>query len=254
MSPPQIPDSFANVAGERLDFAFHRGNPDRRELLVLGHGVTGHKDRPFLVEMATGWAAMGLNVLRFSWSGNGDSEGEFAASNITKEVADLDAVLTQLTTAGFAIVYVCHSMGGAVGVTRAAQDSRIKWLVSLAGIVHTRSFAENAFGHLVAGQGLMFDKPGLVLPTAYMADLRGIHSVIDQVDRITVPWLLIHGTADNVVLIQDSRDAYARATGDKTFVEVPGADHLFAPDAIPQVVETVGQWCLERFDRRPRVT
>jgi len=217
-------------------------------LLVLGHGVTGHKDRPFLIEMAAGWAAMGLNVLRFSWSGNGESEGDFAASNITKEVADLDAVLTQLTAAGFVIVYVGHSMGGAVGVTRAAQDSRIRLLVSLSGIVHPRSFAESAFGHLVAGEGLMFDKPGLVLPEAYMADLRGIDSVIDHIDRITMPWLLIHGTADNVVPIQDSRDAYARATGDKTFVALPGADHLFAPDAIPQVVETVGQWCLKRFD------
>lgn len=241
------PETLTNFAGERLDFAYHAGSPGRRELLVLGHGVTGHKDRPFLIEMAVGWAAMGLNVLRLSWSGNGDSEGQFAESNITKEVSDLDAVLATLVEAGFAIAYVGHSMGGAVGVKRAAQDPRIQWLVSLAGIVHTRSFAENAFGHLTPGEGLMFDKPGLVLPAAYMADLRGIGSVIDDVDRVTVPWLLLHGTADDIVPIQDSRDAVARATGDVMFVELPGIDHLFAPNAIPQVVKTVGDWCLDRF-------
>lgn len=250
MPAPLIPECLTNFDGEQLDFVYHPGNPDRRELLVLGHGVTGHKDRPFLIEMAEGWAAMGLNVLRFSWSGNGDSEGDFAESNITKEVRDLDAVLGTLVDAGFEITYVGHSMGGAVGVKRAAQDPRIRRLVSLSGIVHTRSFAENAFGHLTPGEGLMFDKPGLILPRAYMVDLRTIDSVIDEVDAIKVPWLLVHGTADNVVPIQDSHDAYARATGDKTFVELPGADHLFAPDAIPQVVKTVGEWCLERFDSK----
>jgi uncharacterized protein len=250
MAAPKIPASLSNSAGERLDFAFHGGARNRPELLVLGHGVTGHKDRPFLVEMAEGWAAMGLNVLRLSWSGNGESAGAFADSHITKEVADLDTVLATLTAAGFDITYIGHSMGGAVGVKRAAQDPRIRQLVSLAGIVHTRSFAENAFGHLVPGEGLMFDKPGLVLPAAYMADLRGIDSVIAEVDRIRVPWLLVHGDADPVVPIQDSRDAYARATGDKTLVELPGVDHLFAPNAIPEVVKTVGNWCHDRFARQ----
>ncbi len=247
MARPPIPETLTNHAGERLDFAFHAGDATRSELLVLGHGVTGHKDRPFLIEMAEGWAAMGLNVLRCSWSGNGESEGEFAESNITKEVADLDAILGKLTAAGFSITYVGHSMGGAVGVRRAAQDPRIKRLVSLAGIVHTRSFADSAFGHLTPGEGLMFDKPGLVLPAAYMDDLHRIESVIDEVDRIAVPWLLLHGTADELVPIQDSRDAVDRATGDVTFVELPGIDHLFAPDGIPQVVKTVGEWCLDRF-------
>jgi hypothetical protein len=249
MVRPPVPETLTNSSGERLDFAFHAGHADRAELLVLGHGVTGHKDRPFLVEMAEGWSALGLNVLRLSWSGNGESEGEFAASNITKEVADLDAVLGTLTAAGFKVCYIGHSMGAAVGVKRAAQDERIRWLVSLAGIVHTAAFAESAFGHLVPGEGLMLDKPGKVLPAAYMADLRGIGSVIDEVDRITVPWLLVHGTADPLVPLQDSRDARARASGDTTLVELEGADHLFAPNAIPLVVKTVGEWCLDRFER-----
>jgi hypothetical protein len=33
------------------------------------------------------------------------------------------------------------------------------------------------------------------------------------------------------------------------FVELPGVDHTFDPDAVPQVVEKVGAWCRERFDR-----
>lgn len=249
MALPQIPETLLNFSGERLDFAFHAGAPDRGEVIVLGHGVTGHKDRPFLVEIAEGLAALGFNVLRHSWSGNGASEGVFSESNITKEVADLDAIIGTLVGAGFSIAYAGHSMGGAVGVRRAAHDERIRWLISLAGVVHTRSFAEAAFGHLRPGEGLMLDKPGMVLSAAYMADLCGIDSVIDDVAQVRVPWLLVHGTADPLVPIKHSHDAYARASGDVELVELPGADHLFAPDAIPRVVEAMGAWCRERFDR-----
>ncbi|GAB5560790.1 MAG: alpha/beta hydrolase [Synoicihabitans sp.] len=249
MSLVTFPPALINFDGERLDFVFHAGAPNSRKIIVLGHGVTGHKDRPFLVEIAEGLAARGFNVVRCSWSGNGESEGEFSASNITKEVRDLDAIIGTLKTAGYRIAYAGHSMGGAVGVRRAAHDQRIEWLISLAGIVHTWSFAQSAFGHLTPGEGLMFDKPGLVLPQAYMDDLQAIGSLIDEVDQIKVPWLLIHGTNDPVVPQQDSRDAYARATGDKTYVELPGIDHLFAPNAIPKVVDTVADWCRDRFEK-----
>ncbi|MDA8527210.1 lysophospholipase [Opitutaceae bacterium] len=250
MPRPQIPSTLTNTQGERLDFTFHSGDPERAEIIVLGHGVTGNKDRPFLVGMAEGWAEQGLNVIRHSWSGNGDSEGNFADSNISKEASDLDAIVGTLTDAGFKVCYAGHSMGGAVGVRQAARDERIRWLVSLAGIVHTKAFAEDAFGDLTPGEGLMFDKEGLILPQAYMDDLNGIGSVIEDTAKIRVPWMLLHGDADDVVPIQDSRDAFARATTtDVQFVELPGVDHTFDPDAVPQVVEKVGAWCRERFDR-----
>ena len=250
MSRPQIPSTLTNAQGERLDFTFHPGDPERAEIIVLGHGVTGNKDRPFLVGMAEGWAAQGLNVIRHSWSGNGDSEGNFADSNISKEVSDLDAIVGTLTDAGFKVCYAGHSMGGAVGVRQAARDERIHWLVSLAGIVHTQAFAKEMFGDLTPGEGLMFDKEGLILPQAYMDDLNGIGSVIEDAAKIRVPWMLLHGDADDVVPIQDSRDALARATTtDVQFVELPGVDHTFDPDAVPQVVEKVGAWCRDRFER-----
>ena len=220
-----------NAQGERFDYAFHAGAPHSRNLVVIGHGVTGHKDRPLLVALAEGLADAGFNVLRHSWSGNGDSEGNFADSNITKEVADLGAILAVLTDADYTIAYAGHSMGGAVGVRRAVIDPRIRLLVSLAGIVHTAEFAEHAFGHLEPGVGLMFDKPGLVLPAAYMADLRAIDTVLDDTSRVSVPWLLVHGTDDDLVPLQHSLDAYSHATTlTKKLVEVKGADHVFDPD------------------------
>src|SRR5690606_30370683 len=135
----------------RFDYTFHPGAPGAKHLVIIGHGVTGHKDRPFLVALAEGLAAAGIPALRHSWSGNGDSEGAFADSNITKEVADLGALIDAAVAAGYEVAYAGHSMGGAVGVRRASRDPRIRWLISLAGIVHAREFAEHAFGHLTPG-------------------------------------------------------------------------------------------------------
>ena len=94
---------------------------------------------------------MGIRALRFSFSGNGASEGRFIDSTISKEVDDLCVVLDRLKD--YAICYVGHSMGGAVGVLRASEDSRIQLLVSLAGMVHTKAFAQREFGDVTPDEG-----------------------------------------------------------------------------------------------------
>ena len=124
-----------NRQGERLDLAHHPASGGGADLVVIGHGVTANKDRAFLVALAEGLAASGIAALRVSWSGNGDSEGRFEDSTISKEVEDLGAVLDAL--GDHRIAYVGHSMGGAVGVLRASRDERIGALVSLAGMVDT---------------------------------------------------------------------------------------------------------------------
>jgi pimeloyl-ACP methyl ester carboxylesterase len=232
---------LCNAQGERIDCAFHAGAPGAKDLVVIGHGVTGHKDRPFHVALAAGLARAGIPALRISWPGNGDSAGRFADSTITKEVADLGAILDAL--GGWRITYAGHSMGAAVGVLRAARDPRIRRLISLAGMVHVRAFAEHHFGRLTPGRDLMWDKPGLVLSSAYMADLRQIDSTAPQAEKISVPWLLVHGTNDSVVPLQDSRDAFARPTGPKELVVLDGADHVWEPGFTPRMVETVVAWC-----------
>jgi fermentation-respiration switch protein FrsA (DUF1100 family) len=244
---PRVPDVIRNKAGERLDYTHHPGAGAGVDgpIVVIGHGVTGHKDRPFLVALAEGLARTGIAALRFSFSGNAGSEGRFEESNISKEVEDLGAVVDALP--GRAIAYAGHSMGGAVGVLRASRDRRIRLLVSLAAIVHTRAFLERAFGGVAPGTGLMFGKPGCVLSQAYIDDLTGIGSVIRYADDIAVPWLFVHGARDALVPIQDTHDAYARARAPKQLVVLDEADHVFEPGLTPRMVEAVVDWCRTEF-------
>ncbi|MBI1840081.1 MAG: alpha/beta fold hydrolase [Verrucomicrobia bacterium] len=235
-----------NRQGERLDYTFHPGRPGIRNLVVLGHGVTGNKDRPFLVALAEGLSAAGHPVLRFSYSGNGGSGGRFVDSNISKEVQDLGGVLDAVD--GWKVCYAGHSMGGAVGVLRASQDPRIRWLISLAGMVHTADFARREFGSVIPDQGNMWDDPACPLSSAYMKDLGSIGSLADRGGAIRVPWLLVHGTEDDVVPIQDSRDILAKASKATTqFVEMPGSNHVFANEHTAKLVEIVKTWLTSQW-------
>ena len=240
-------DRIRNPLGEKLDFAFHPGADGCRNIVVIGHGVTGHKDRPTPITLAKGLARAGIPSLRFSYSGNGDSEGRFADSTISKEVRDLGAVVDALN--GYHIAYAGHSMGAAVGVLRARMDARIQLLVSLAGMVHVRAFAERMFGDLTPGRDLMWDEPGCVLSESYMDGMRRIDSVLGCARDIVVPWLFVHGSEDDSVPLKDSEDAFAAANDRKKFVVIDGADHLFEPTFGDKMADVVAAWCAEEFSK-----
>ena len=138
-------------------------------------------------------------------------------------------------------------MGGAVGVLAAAKDDRIKFLISLAGMVSTEKFYDTEFGEETPDTGCMWEEPDCPLSSAFKNDLKGIHSTAPQASQVSVPWLLIHGTADDVVLIDDSQEAYSLATGPKKFVEIEGANHVFSEHGQKPMIEAVIEWLQTRL-------
>lgn len=237
---PALPSILRNRHGEQLDFTVHPGAPGNPTLVVIGHGVTGNKDRPHLIALAEGLAQAGITALRVSFSGNGASGGAFTASTITKEVEDLGSVLDAL--AGWKIGYAGHSMGGAVGVLRAGRDPRIGFLISLAGMARTAAFAEREFGTVTPGSGCMWENPDCPLSAEFMADMAKIGDVLAAGSQVQVPWLFVHGEADDVVPPQDSVDLHAVARAPKTLVQIPGANHGFSDEHTAIMVRTVMDW------------
>lgn len=229
-----------NQHGERIDYTFHAGAEDSDLIVLIGHGVTGNKDRPFVVSLAETLASKGFPTLRFSFAGNGQSEGRFQDATISKEVDDLGSVIDAVS--GRRVVYVGHSMGGAVGVLRTSEDERIQFLVSLAGMVHTKQFAEIEFGGEVPDEGMMWEDPDCPLSSAYMEDLRGIKTLVDCGESIDVPWLLVHGSEDDVVPIGDSEDIIAKANDKAELLRIRGANHVFAEEHTATMAQAVVDW------------
>jgi len=88
----------------------------------------------------------------------------------------------------------------------------------------------------------MWDDPNCPLSQTFMDDLAKINTVVALASQIKVPWLLVHGTEDDVVPIQDSQDIFARANEPKQLVEIKGAGHVFAGEFTAPMVENVVNW------------
>ena len=137
---------------------------------------------------------------------------------------------------------VITAMGGAVGVIRASEDSRIAKLISLAGKVDTAGFAEREFGEVEPDKGFMWDDEDCPLSKSFMDDLDGIGSVEERGGKISVPCLLVHGTEDDVVPVQDSKDIVAKAGANAELIEIAGSDHVFNGDACGRMISVVSDW------------
>ena len=235
-----IPDILRNRHGEQLEFSYHAGADDQSTLVVLGHGVTGNKDRPLLVELGNTLAQAGLHAVRVSFAGNGGSEGCFEDCTVSKEVEDLGAVLDALP--GWQLGYAGHSMGAAVGVLRAIQDERIRFLISLAGMARTAAFARREFGDVTPGVGCMWDQPECPLSRRFMDDMEQVDNVIEAARRVRVPWLWVHGLADDVVPPEDSRELRAVAGEPNQWIELPDADHVFSGPHASTMARAVTDW------------
>ena len=239
--------TIKNSLGETLDYSFASGADDFKKsdwIVVLGHGVTGNKDRPVVADPAAALNAAGFYTLRFSFAGNGDSAGDFRDATITKEVGDLNAVIDAAAASYTKIAYIGHSMGGAVGVIQASTDVRIRALVSIAGMIDTKTFAETEFGDETPDKGLMWEEESCPLSSAFMTDLCQTHNSLEnKVEAITAPWLLLHGTADDVVLPKDSETVRRLKGNSVTIVTVEGADHSFnEPAHKAQLIDDIVAW------------
>src|SRR6478735_3134888 len=89
-----------NRRGQRLDLAFHPA-PGAGTVALIAHGITSNKDRPYLVQIAEVAAGAGVAAVRFSFAGNGRSEGRFEDSTPSAEVEDLGALIDAAQAAGF---------------------------------------------------------------------------------------------------------------------------------------------------------
>lgn len=231
-----------NKKGEKIDYTFHYGSEKNRFLLIVAHGVTADKDASIVTTLSERVAMEGMSVLRFSFTGNGESEGRFEECTISKEIEDLQSILTIATECGWRPIFAGHNMGSAVGILTASIDSRIQLLISLAGVVSTEVFCEAEFGGVTPGEGYMWGNSDCPLSQEFVNDMKQIKSVLPRASGLELPWLLVHGTADEIVPITESHLLLSNVENSRELVEVDGADHLFSGNSTNTLADSVIDW------------
>lgn len=201
--------------------------------VVLAHCFTCSKSLKVTRNFATGIEDGGYAVLRFDFTGLGESEGEFAETTVTSNVGDLEAAADFLGQQAFGpCAMVGHSLGGAATLLAAGNIEGARAVVAVAApfspdhVRHlfTEADVEQA---LASGRarvkiaGRPFD-----ISADFFHDLER-HCTPEWIAELDRPLLVVHGTADTVVGIDEGERIFQAAQQPRWFAAIPGADHLF---------------------------
>src|ERR1700726_3038434 len=132
-----------NMPNERFQFTGSEGQqlaasldlPEREPIAyaLFAHCFTCGKDVLAAARIAAALAAKGIAVLRFDFTGLGSSEGDFANSTFSSNVADLVRAANHLReTRGPPALLIGHSLGGAAILAAAGQIPDAKAVVTIA--------------------------------------------------------------------------------------------------------------------------
>ena len=118
--------SFPGHTGELLAARLDLPAGEPRAFALFAHCFTCSKDILAAARIANGLADNGFAVLRFDFTRLGKSEGEFANSNFSSNVADLLSVADAMRQSGQApSLLVGHSLGGAAVLSAAIRPSAL---------------------------------------------------------------------------------------------------------------------------------
>ena len=235
---------FENDAGHALtgNLEMPAGRP--RAFAVFAHCFTCSKNARAASQIARGLADRGIAVLRFDFTGLGNSEGDFANTNFSSNVADLRAAAAALAGRHRPpALLVGHSLGGAAALIAAGQIDGVR-AVATVGAPSEPAHVSHLFGEKVAD----IDERGeatveiggrpLRIERQFLDDIRA-HRAEQTIARLGKPVLIFHAPGDEVVAIDNARKIYDAARHPKSFVSLDGADHMLSDPADGEFVASM---------------
>jgi len=176
---------FVNAQGQRLAALLDTPAGEPKAYALFAHCFTCGKDVTAARRIAQALTALGIGVLRFDFTGLGASEGEFANTTFSSNVADLLAAAGALRKVRRApAILIGHSLGGAAVLAAAAdvpralahQPSAIEGLGSELADVWAARRKRPLPSSLPAGGGWLFIETTPDQAAAVVADLEGPHA------------------------------------------------------------------------------
>ncbi|HEY7637754.1 MAG TPA: alpha/beta fold hydrolase [Gemmatimonadales bacterium] len=245
-TPTLSKHTLPGVLGDILIDLRSGGRSSPRPAVVVLHGFKGFKDWGMFPPFSERLARAGFTAITPNLSGSGvDDHGEFAYperfghNTFSAELEDLRRVIDAVFQGGLGVPppsvlgLMGHSRGGGVSILQTARDPRVKALVTWSAISTIERWpAEERAAWRKAGVTQVKNvRTGQVLPL-YTGILDDIDARSDALDiqaaarRITVPWLLAHGTADESVPLREAL-ALANASTRAQLLKVEGGGHTF---------------------------
>lgn len=223
-----------------------------KPVIIFCHGYKGFKDWGAWNLMADTFAKEGFFFIKFNFSHNGGTVenpidfpdlNAFANNNYIKELDDLEAVINWICAKNEfkneantnRISLLGHSRGGGIVSIKAEEDSRIKNIISLAGVSDYKSRFLNGddLKHWEK-TGVTFVNNGRTkqqMPHYYQFYTNFINNekrltISRAIKKLKIPHLIIHGDADTSVSLSE---AYAQHEWNpkSKLVVIKDANHVF---------------------------
>jgi uncharacterized OsmC-like protein/pimeloyl-ACP methyl ester carboxylesterase len=252
------------VPTERFQFTSSEGHqlaasldlPEREPLAyaLFAHCFTCGKDVLAAKRIAVALAAKRIAVLRFDFTGLGSSEGDFANSTFSSNVADLVRAADHLreTRKGPAIL-IGHSLGGAAILAAAGQIPDAKAVVTIAapsdpahvtGLFKDRIEDIRKHGKV---EVLLAGRP-FNIKREFLDDIAE-HGLIAHVTKLHKALLIMHSPTDGTVGIDNATRLFVAAKHPKSFVSLAGADHLLTGKRdVAYVADVIAAWAGRYID------
>jgi len=223
----RFPGSLGATLAARLDLP--PGKPTA--FALFAHCFTCSKDTLAASRISTALTTRGVAVLRFDFTGLGSSEGEFANTNFSSNVADLVAAAAWLRMHHEAPkLLIGHSLGGAA-VLAAAPEIPEATAVATIGApfepAHVKRLLAPALSEIEAAGEATVELAGRTfrIKKQFLDDIGGRNGR-EVIGSLRKALLIFHSPRDTTVSIDNAAQIFMAAKHPKSFVSLDGADHL----------------------------
>ena len=201
-----------------------------------------------------------IAVLRFDFTGLGQSEGDFADTNFTTNVADLVAAADFLAREHQAPqILIGHSLGGAA-VLQAAHQIPSTRAVATLGAPHdpehvAHQFKENRQQIEQHGEAqVSLAGRRFTIKKQFLDDLQ-MQELDAHLSTLKAALLVMHSPRDKVVGIDNAARIYQAAKHPKSFISLDQADHLLLDETDSRyAAQMIAAWSHRYLDGAPSAT
>jgi putative redox protein len=200
---------------------------------LFAHCFTCSKDLKAATYISRSLASRGIAVLRFDFTGIGQSEGDFADTTFSSNVTDLVAAARHLAALDQAPqLLIGHSLGGAAVLLAAAEIPSSIGVVTIAAPAHpadlSRHFQfEREQIEMTGSAEVVLGGRVFRISKRFLDDLRASR-MEEAIQHLNRALLVCHSPADAVVDIGNAERIFAIAHHPKSFIGLDGADHLLS--------------------------
>jgi len=243
---------FSGTDGQQLAATFDLPDTLPVAYALFAHCFTCGMNVLAAKRIATALAAHGIAVLRFDFTGIGASEGEFANTTFSSNVADLVRAADHLRETKMApAILIGHSLGGAAVLAAAEHIPEAKAVVTIAAPsdpAHVTHMFKDRIEDIRRDGDVEVRLAGrpFRIKREFLDDVAE-QSLTARIARLRKALLILHSPTDNTVGIDNATHIFVAAKHPKSFVSLTGADHLLNQKRDAEYVAHVVAAWVERY-------